>query len=159
MRKEPVIHVDLDNPRISKTEGEPVFLPQGGNSRYLERIAAILHGIHKGLAVSKAMFAAFTAHGSDRAGEGGDQDRVPRSSTTCMATTLSAKRSLRGLDGESLVRLNSAGFLQGAFLVIASLNNMKKLIDMKHQSTAPVSCRDCSSHGCTSQRKVRVLEG
>jgi hypothetical protein len=29
--------------------------------------------------------------------------------------------------------LNSAGFLQGAFLVMASLNNVKKLIDMKHE--------------------------
>ncbi len=61
LRREPVIHVDLDNPRISRTEGEPVFLPQGGNSRYLERIAAILQGHSQGLAVSKAMFAAFSA--------------------------------------------------------------------------------------------------
>ena len=35
----PVIHVDLEHPRISKTEGEPLFLPQGGNTRYLDRIA------------------------------------------------------------------------------------------------------------------------
>ena len=53
--------MDMDNPRVSTTEGEPVFLPQGGNTRYLERIGAILQGIHQGLAVSKAMFAAFTA--------------------------------------------------------------------------------------------------
>lgn len=33
LRKEPVIHVDLDNPRISESQGEPVFLPQGGKDR------------------------------------------------------------------------------------------------------------------------------
>ena len=32
-----------------------------------------------------------------------------------------------------LETLNRAGFLQGAFLVVASLNNVKKLIDMKHR--------------------------
>ena len=53
--QEPVIHVDLDHPRISTTEGEPVFLPQGGNSRYLDRVATILNGIHRGMEVSKAM--------------------------------------------------------------------------------------------------------
>ena len=46
--------------------------------------------------------------------------------------TISEER-LRKLDGESLFKLNSTGFLQGAFLVIASLNNVKKLIDMKHR--------------------------
>jgi hypothetical protein len=61
VRKEPVIHVDLDNPRVSRSEGEPVFLPHGGNSPYLEHIALVLRGIRAGLEVSKAMFAAFSA--------------------------------------------------------------------------------------------------
>src|SRR5262245_23762843 len=53
------IHVDLDDARVSRTEGEPVFLAQGGNSRYIERISAILGGINTGIEVSKPMFAAF----------------------------------------------------------------------------------------------------
>ena len=40
---------------------------------------------------------------------------------------------LRSLDGDSLAKLNRAGFLEGAFLVVASLNNVKKLIDLKHR--------------------------
>src|SRR6187200_2813056 len=60
-RREPVIHVDLDHPRISKTEGETVFLPQGGNSPYLERVSLVLRGIRDGLEMSKAMFATYTA--------------------------------------------------------------------------------------------------
>lgn len=44
-----------------------------------------------------------------------------------------SEEKLRGLSGDALFQLNSAGFLQGAFLVVASLNNMKKLIDMKHR--------------------------
>ncbi|HET9447484.1 MAG TPA: SapC family protein, partial [Steroidobacteraceae bacterium] len=44
-RREPMIHVDLDHPRVSRTEGEPVFLPKGGNSPYLDHIALVLRGI------------------------------------------------------------------------------------------------------------------
>src|SRR5688572_1624292 len=45
LRREPVVHVDLDHPRVSETEGERVFLEHGGNSRYLDRVAGILQGI------------------------------------------------------------------------------------------------------------------
>ena len=52
------------------------------------------------------------------------------------ADTISEEK-LRALDGDALVKLNRSGFLQGAFLVLASLNNMKKLIDMKHRRRSP----------------------
>jgi hypothetical protein len=131
-RREPVIHVDMENPRVSQSEGEPVFLPQGGNSRYLDRIAATLQGIHQGLALSKAMFDAF-----------GTLDLIEPVNVEIKFNT-EEQFNLRGLytiseerlaklDGDALFKLNSAGFLQGAFLVIASLNNVKKLIDMKHR--------------------------
>src|SRR5688572_32360984 len=41
MRSDRLIHVDLDHPRVSFTEGEPVFLPQGGNTPLLDHVAAI----------------------------------------------------------------------------------------------------------------------
>src|SRR5262245_8927539 len=49
IRRDPVVHVDLDSPRVSETEGEPVFLELGGNSRYLENVKNILNGINEGL--------------------------------------------------------------------------------------------------------------
>lgn len=132
LRREPVIHVDLDSPRISTTEGEPVFLPQGGNTRYLDRIGAILQGIHQGLAVSKAMFDAFTAHGLIEPVNVEVKFNAEEQFNLRGLYTVSEEK-LRGLSGDALFELNSTGFLQGAFLVIASLNNMKKLIDMKHR--------------------------
>jgi hypothetical protein len=131
VRKEPVIHVDMDDPRISETEGEPVFLPQGGNSRYLERIATVLKGIHQGMAVSKAMFAAFTE--LDLIEPVKVEIRFTAEEQFDLVGLYSiSEEKLAALDGESLAKLNKAGFLQGAFLVIASMNNVKKLIDMKH---------------------------
>ena len=131
-RREPVVHVDLDHPRISRTEGEPVFLPRGGNSRYLERIGTILQGIHQGLAVSKAMFDAFIALQLIEPVNVEIKFNAEEQFNLRGLYTISEER-LRQLDGESLFKLNSTGFLQGAFLVIASLNNVKKLIDMKHR--------------------------
>lgn len=132
IRTEPVIHVDLDSPRISRTEGEPIFLPQGGNSRYIEHIATILNGIHDGLAVSKAMFAAFNDMNLIEPVKVEIQISAEEKYGLRGLYTVSEEK-LAGLDGNSLARLNRAGFLQGAFLVIASMNNVKKLIEMKRR--------------------------
>lgn len=132
LRREPVIHIDLDNPRVSTTEGEPVFLPQGGHTRYLERIGAILKGIHDGLAVSRAMFAAFMEHALIEPVNVEIKFNAEESFNVRGLYTVSEEK-LAALGGEALYKLNRAGFLQGAFLVIASLNNVKKLIDLKHR--------------------------
>jgi hypothetical protein len=55
IQKEPVIHVDLDDPRVNEAEGEPVFLEHGGNSPYLQHIAVTLRGIQEGMALSRAI--------------------------------------------------------------------------------------------------------
>jgi hypothetical protein len=130
--REPVIHVNLEDPRISTSEGEPIFLPQGGNSRYLERVVTILDGIHRGMEVSKAMFAAFTSLQLIEPVKVEIKFNDEELFDLMGFYTLSEEK-LAALDGESLEKLNKAGFLQGAFLVIASLNNVKKLIDMKHR--------------------------
>jgi len=132
LRRQPVIHIDLDNPRVSRTEGEPVFLPQGGNTRYLERIANILHGIHQGLTVSKAMFEAFDAYQLIEPVNVEVKFNDEEIFDLRGLYTINEER-LRSLDGNALFELNRANFLQGAFLVLASHNNMKKLIDMKHR--------------------------
>lgn len=135
MRKEPVIHVDLDHPRVSRTEGQPLFLPRGGNSPLLEHIAAVLRGIHQGLEVSKAMFAEFA--------------RLELIEPVKLEVAVSEsekyalqglhtinQEKLRALDDESVLRLHRSGFLQGAHLVIASLGNVKSLMQMKQRRAA-----------------------
>jgi hypothetical protein len=134
-RKEPVIHVDLDHPRVSNSEGEPVFLPQGGNSPYLEHIAAVLRGLRAGLEVSNAMFAAFTA-----------LDLIEPVKLEIKLTSEDGyslvglhtinQQKLASLDGKALENLNKAGFLHGAFLVASSMNNVKKLMGMKQRRLA-----------------------
>jgi SapC len=130
IRKEPVIHVDLDDPRISRTEGTPVFLPRGGNSPYIDQVAMTLNGIREGMEISNAMFAAFSS-----------MDLIEPVNIEIKLTsdlqydlqglhTISQEK-LAALDGDSLLRLNKAGFLQGAFLVVSSLSNVQRLIKLK----------------------------
>ena len=130
--REPVIHIDLDDPRISTSEGEPIFLPQGGNTRYLERVITILDGLHRGMAVSKVMFAAFTSMDLIEPVKIEIKFNEEEQFDLMGFYTISEEK-LAALDGDSLQKLNKAGFLQGAYLVLASLNNVKRLIDMKHR--------------------------
>jgi len=130
VQREAVIHVDLDDPRISSTEGEPVFLPQGGNSRYLDRVAGILNGIRTGIEVSKAMFAAFTAAELIEPVKIEVKFNSEEQYDLLGMHTINQKK-LAELDAETLHNLNRSGFLQGAFLVTASLGNVQRLIDMK----------------------------
>jgi len=130
--KDPVIHIDLDSPRVSRTEGTPVFLPRGGNSPYIEQVAAVLNGIRDGLEISKLMFEAFTS-----------MDLIEPMNVE-IKFTADLQYDLRGLyginqaklnslDGESLLKLNKAGFLHGAFLILSSMNNVQRLVNLKQQ--------------------------
>jgi hypothetical protein len=129
---EPVIHVDMDHPRISQTEGEPVFLPQGGNTRYIEHIAAILKGIYDGMATGKAMYAAFESHKLIEPVNVEIKFSESEQFTLRGLHSISQEK-LAALDSESLYKLHQARYLEGAYLLLASLNNMKKLIDMKQR--------------------------
>jgi SapC len=135
--REPVIHVDLDHPRISDSEGEPVFLRHGGNSPYLERANRMLQIIYKGAEHAKPMFAAFEEAGlieeidveielDERA-----KYKVPG------FLTISHDR-LTELGGVELERLNKSGYLQLAMLVMTSLGNVSWLIELKNRKRAAV---------------------
>lgn len=132
LRKEPVIHVDMDSPRVSDTEGEPVFLEHGGNAPYLKQVAGILRGIQEGMAIAGTMFAAFETYEliepvNIEIDVHEDVQYVLRGFHTV------SEEKLARLDGHPLERLNRAGFLRGAFLAVQSLDNIGRLIELKRQ--------------------------
>lgn len=127
----PVVMVDMDSPRVNEHEGQAVFLEFGGNTQYLESINRILQGIYQGMSVSDEMFEAFTELGLiepvalDIKLNNGETHRLTGNYTI-------SREKLNSLNAEELAKLNKAGFLEGAFLVASSLNNMKNLIDIKN---------------------------
>ncbi|MGK6318305.1 SapC family protein [Sphingomonas sp. DT-204] len=129
---EPMIHVDLSHPRISRSEGEPVFLEHGGNAPYLDHIARVLQAIYVGSKVSKAMFAAFEEHGllepvtlDVRLGETRGY-KLPDCYTIAPA-------HLSALDGGQLATLHGSDFLRPAIWAASSLRNITRLIEMKNR--------------------------
>lgn len=127
----PVVMVDMDSPRVSKHEGQAVFLEFGGNTQYLESINRILQGIYQGMSVSDEMFEAFTELeliepvSLEIKLNNGELHRLTGNYTI-------NREKLNSLSAKELAKLNKAGFLEGAFLVASSLNNMKNLIDIKN---------------------------
>jgi hypothetical protein len=128
--QEPVIHVNLDDPRVTQ-DGEPLFREHGGNAPYLNYVTSAFDAIRDGVQVSPAMFEAFNALAlmeplslnvelAD-----GRQFRFPE------LFSISAER-LTCLDGVSLERLNRYGFLAAAIFVRSSLGNLPRLVELKN---------------------------
>lgn len=132
LRQEPVIHVDLDDPRISVSEGEPVFLPQGGNSPYLDHVAGVLRGIRDGVEGGRPMFAAFAALGLIQPVK--LELQLDDSHRVALDGLHGIDRArLAALDASALHRLHQAGYLEGAYLVLASQHNLRRLMAEKQR--------------------------
>ncbi|KAB7648829.1 SapC family protein [Polymorphobacter fuscus] len=132
-RTDPVIHVDLSDARVRPRGGEgvPVFLPHGGNAPYLDAIITALQTIHLGVAATAPLFALLE-----------DLDliepvalQVSLSETEHINfegyATIDGDR-LAALDGAGLERLARAGHLATVVHVIASLDNIARLVERRH---------------------------
>jgi hypothetical protein len=129
---DPMIHIDLDDPRVGQADGDPLFLPQGGNSPYLQRIAGLLGKLYDGIELTRPMFAAFEAAGLI------EQIKIEISLSETETYELDdygsiAPEKLAALDGETLAALNREGHLRAAFLAMASLGNVERLIALKNR--------------------------
>ena len=130
-----MIHVDLDDPRVGTGTGEPLFLPQGGNSPYLRHVAATLGAIYDGMDAARDLFAALDAAGLIEP----VRLEIALSETELYdvdAFSSIASERLAALDGETLAALNRAGHLRAAYLALASLGNVERLIARKNERRA-----------------------
>lgn len=132
---DPVFHVDLDDPRVSRESGEPLFREHGGNAPYLDHLTAVLRAIHVGHHVRLPLAAALEAAGllqpvamrlevdETLIYDLPDFHAVPR-------------EALDALDGAALDRLNREGFLRAAMAASMSLANVSHLLDLKRRRRA-----------------------
>lgn len=127
-----MMNIDLDHPRVNKTEGEFLFLPHGGISEFLERMNSILLQIHEGLQSTPAFVAALMEHQLlesfvlDVELADGSQNRLAGFYTI-------NEEKLHGLPGSVLERFNQLGYLQAIYMVIASISNFRALIERKNR--------------------------
>jgi hypothetical protein len=130
--REPVVTVDMDNPRANSEYGEPVFLEHGGNSEYLERVNSILHMLYEGMSLCGSFFATLTDFNLlesfvlDVQLDDGSEHRLAGFHTI-------NEDVLRKLKGEQLELLNERGYLEAIYMVIASMTNLPTLLDKKNR--------------------------
>jgi SapC len=132
---DPRINVDLEDPRIVRQGGEPVFRRHGGHTDYLNGVSQALFAIYEGLAQTRAMFAAFSEVGliepvaiDITIGEGlrYDLDRFHAVS----------RERLAALTGPELERLHRDGWLETAIYAAASMANIDHLVARKNAKAA-----------------------
>lgn len=130
-----LVHVDLDSPRIGRDEGEPLFLPHGGTTEFLQRMNSVLLAIHRGLEDTPAFIGALLSHDllEPFVFEFGVADGSLRRLTGFY--TINEER-LNALGGGALEPLARAGHLQAAYMAIASLSQLRALIERQERLDA-----------------------
>ena len=130
-----VIHVDMDSPRIGRAEGEPVFMPHGATTDYLERMNSVLFAIHQGVQGIAPFVAALLRHNLlesfvlDVEAADVSQNRLTG------FHTINEER-LRALDAAALAELHSQGWLAAVFMVVASTAHLRDLIERYNKRLA-----------------------
>lgn len=125
-----VIQIDLNDPRVGAEDGEPLFLPHGGQSRYLDHVGRVLGALHAGMTEAAPMYAAFDALGLIEPVALELMLDEERRYVIRDYEVLAAER-LAVLGADALDSLHRAGRLGPAFLLAASLGNMSRLIERK----------------------------
>ncbi len=128
-----VIHVDMDSPRVSNTSGESVFLPQGGNTPYLTKIAETLDAMHAGSGYNQDFMDTLARHDLlepftlDIELNDGSKNRL-------VGFYAINEDALYALSADALGELNSKSYLQPVYMAVASLSNVTDLIARKNEA-------------------------
>lgn len=132
---EPMVHVDLDSPRIAQEAGELVFKEFGGTTAYLDRVSSVLRALYEGSQGNAGFVELLRAHGLlepfvlDIRLKDGTHHRLGGLHTI-------AEERLRELDGAVLRQLNRSGALEAIHMAMASLSNLRDLIERMERRRA-----------------------
>ena len=127
-----VISIDMDHPRVSRSQGEALFLPHGGHTDYLNRVSYLLQAINAGVVETEAFvedllkYDLLKPFALEVELNSGSKHRLEGFHTI-------DEENLVNLGGDALADLSSKFFLPAAYMAVASLSNIRKLIEKKNQ--------------------------
>ena len=128
-----VLSLDMAHPRVNTEKGEALFEPLGGRTIFLENVANLLETIYEGLEHSRTFVAALQEHGlieavtMEIALKDGSRNQL-------LGYHCLDEGRVRGLGGPVLEAFNKRGFLMPMFMVLASMANIQRLVEMKNNA-------------------------
>lgn len=135
LEKNPVIHIDLESPRINLLEGVDVFLPMGGCSDYLNRVTQTLELIHQGIALNRSFIDACVALDLiesvklEVAIDDMQEYRISGYYTI-------SREMLHALNTKDLEEFHRLGYLEAAYYMLTSVSNVSGLINRMNKVNA-----------------------
>ena len=123
------VMIDEQHPRL-RPDGQPVFLPLGGESPYLEGIKRVLQTVDAGLRIDRLLYRELVA--MDLL----EQVKIEISVFTELRYDFSGYQSINqekfaALNAEQLFRLHRLGLLAPVYFLISSLGNFQRLVNLK----------------------------
>jgi hypothetical protein len=126
-----MLSLDKASPRVSRERGEPLFLPLGGRTPFLEDMANLLETLYHGAEHNKKFVAALQALGLiesvtfDIALADGSRNQL-------LGFYAIDEEKVQGLSDAALGQLSREGFLMPLFMMLASTVNVRTLVDLKN---------------------------
>ncbi|WP_351077098.1 SapC family protein [Shewanella sp. CAL98-MNA-CIBAN-0140] len=130
-RQQRVIHLDVEHPRVGRTEGEALFLPYGGNTPLLDEMGEMLEAIHHGIIDSNRFIDILIQHELlesftlDIELDNGQKHQMIGFYTI-------NENTLAGLSAETLGTLHQQGYLQAIYMTLASHSKVRELLNLKN---------------------------
>ncbi len=128
-----VLSLDMDHPRVNTEHGESLFQPLGGRTPFLEGVADLLETIYAGIDHNRLFVAALQEHELLEAMtleiELKDGSRNQLIGFHCLA-----EEKIQALSAEVLGELNERGYLMPMFMVLASMGNIQRLVELKNRT-------------------------
>jgi len=123
------VMIDEEHPRL-RAEGQPVFLPLGGETPYLQGIKRVLQTVDAGLRIDRLLYRELVAM------ELLEEVKIQISVFAELRYDFSGYHSinqekLAALNAEQLLRLHRLGLLGPVYFLISSLGNFQKLVNLK----------------------------
>jgi hypothetical protein len=123
------VMIDDQHPRL-RADGQPVFLPLGGESPYLEGIKRVLQTVDAGLRIDRLLYRELVAM------ELLEEVKIEISVFAELRYDFSGyytinQEKLAALNAEQLLRLHRLGLLGPVYFLISSLGNFQRLVNLK----------------------------
>lgn len=132
---DPVICIDMNDPRVNTEQGENIFLQFGGEAPYLNHVKKALQTIERGLQFDKTLFTLVDSF--DLLEPVSIQIQLSNVEEVNFSDYYTINQEkLAQLDGSSLNKLNQYGVLMLLYFMLSSTANFQQLIALKNAKSA-----------------------